>query len=364
MRSRRPRHDRGHDPRPAEPVLPWETPGAVADAELGARLERALREGPGSGHVDVAQLLRGTRRATTKRARARRTAMIAAAAIAVGAVPVGLQTARWLSPPPVVPASGGLATGSSPSVPPSHRPTPSVEPPRTSPTSRAGAVLGNDPNAVLYEIPDSVAFGKEDLPASMSETLDLGHYRWIPTVQGQQCSDTRFERLEQPVAGRAWTWVDDAGRPGELLVDLNVTGWASDKSALAQLTLVRRDTGACRFAERISPMAAGNGSWVATGLRSDGTPRAFAATVVAGGLIVGVTVTDSASSQEAVKYATTLVQAAVRNLEKSGLTKQLLDRRAAGVQLSDPGAAPPAASTSSPEGTRVPEANPTSPADS
>lgn len=361
MRSRRSRHDRGHDPRPAAPDLPWETPEAAADAELGARLERALREGPGSGHVDVAQLLRGTRQATTKRARVRRTAMIAAAAVAVGAVPVGLQTARWLSPEPVTPATG-LSSGPdptpSPTAPPTSRPMPSPASPRALPTGQLGAVLGDDPKAFLYRIPDSVAFDEADLPAPMELILDLGDYRWIPTVQGQQCNEARVRKLEQAVAGRSWAWVSDpaSGRREQLEVRLSVTGWASTKSAELQLALIRRDAGACRFAERVSTVASTEGRWLASGSRADGVPRAYAAAVVPGGLVVGVTVIGTpAGAVDGVKTADSLVQVATRNIERSGLPKDVLLRlEASGQQLDGPASA----ATSPPSGiATTPDAN-------
>ena len=330
MRSRRPRHDRGHDPRPTAPGLPWENPGALADAELGARLEQALREGPGSGHVDVAQLLRGTRQATTKRARARRTALIAAAAVAVGAVPVGLQTARWMSPGPTVPGTS-VATGPSPS----GRPIPSAQPSQALPTSRF-ADLGDDPTAVAYEIPDEAAFARTDL--SIPLVQDLGQYRWIPVVQGQQCNDSRFRKLEQPIAGRSWIWAGvPAGGSAELQVDLNVTGWAGEKAADLQLGLVRRDLGACRFAERISPVSTTSGDWTAVGFGPDGKAQVHAVSVVSGGLIVGLTVTTAQGTELALTYAEKLVQTAARNLERSGLVKQLLAEQVAGRRLVSPG---------------------------
>jgi hypothetical protein len=355
VRNRRPRHDRGHDPRPDATNLPWESPAAVADAELGARLERALREGPGSGHVDVAQLLRGTRQATTKRARARRTVMIAATAVAVGAVPVGLQTARWMSQPPVVPGTG-LATGPTPTptptATPSRPPEQTTQPPEALPTSRLGRPLGDDPKAVLYKIPDSVAFTATDFTSAnllvpMSAVLNLGQYRWIPTVYGQECNETRLTKLEQPVAGRAWSWLGDAesGRRDALQVELSVTGWASDKSAELQLALVRRDTGACRFAHRVQPESSGERSWLAAATREDGVSQVYAATVVPGGLVVGLTITGSESPDEAVKSASTLIQVAVRNLERSGLTKELMQLQASGRQAGSSGAPAPESGT-------------------
>jgi hypothetical protein len=342
VRSRRPRHDRGHDPRPAAPDLPWETPEAVADAELGARLERALREGPGSGHVDVAQLLRGTRQATTKRARVRRTAMIAAAAVAVGAVPVGLQTARWMSPEPVVPATGltnGPDPTPSPTATPSAPPTPTAAPPQALPTSPFGRLLRNDPKAFAYPIPDSVAFDQADLPVPMEQILDLGDYRWIPTVQGQECNEMLLQKLEQPIAGRSWTWLSDpaAGRKEQLEVQLSVTGWASERSAELQLGLVRRDAGACRFAERVSTKAATVGTWLAVGARSDGVPRAYAAAVLPGGLVVAVTVTGTLGADDGLKTVDELLRVATRNVERSGLPKELIQlMQASGRQLGGP----------------------------
>jgi hypothetical protein len=184
--------------------------------------------------------------------------------------------------------------------------------------------VGSDPTSVLYEIPDSVAFDRADLPMPMSLSLDVGQYRGMPTVQGQVCSESRFKKLEQPVAGRGWSWAaDPTGRSDDYQIDLNVTGWRSERSAEQQLALVRRDAGACRFAERVSTVVSGSGAWTGLGSQVDGVPRVYAVSVAAGGLVVAVTVTSAGTTDATLKTANQLVMTAVRNLERSGLTKEL-----------------------------------------
>jgi hypothetical protein len=196
---------------------------------------------------------------------------------------------------------------------------------------------------VLYDIPDSVAFDRADLPVAMSLTFDLGQYRWIPTVQGQQCSEVRSKKLEQPVAARAWSWATDpaSGVADKYQIDLNVTGWSSEKSARAQVALVRRNAGACRFAERVSTVVADSGDWTALGHEVDGIPRVYAVSAVPGGLVVAVTVTSRVTTDVTLKTANTLVRAAARELERSGLTQELVALQAKGLRVTAPGAAQP-----------------------
>ena len=137
-----------------------------------------------------------------------------------------------------------------PTTPPSAEPTPSATAPRTLSTSGLMS-----PEKVLYEIPDEVAFARDDFSVPMERVYDGGQYRRIPTVQGQACNEKRFDSLTQPVAGRAWSWAEeDSNRLEQVTVDLNVTGWVGDKTAELQLAAVRRDLGACRFDEALREM--------------------------------------------------------------------------------------------------------------
>jgi hypothetical protein len=336
MPDRRPRHDR----RAAS-----EGRQMPADAELGARLESALRDGLRDGHVDVAQLLRDTRQASTRRTRVRRVTMIAAAAVAVGVVPVSLQAARWMSPPPVTPGTGSAPVVSPPTTPPtpsvtpvpSEQPSPSATQPRTLPSS--GLV---SPEKVLYEIPDGLAFARADFSIPMESSYDSGQYRRIPTVQGQACNEKRFDSLTQPVAGRAWTWAEEnSNRLEQVTVDLNVTGWVGERTAELQLSAVRRDRGACRFDEALTEVSRSASGWVGATTRIDGIARAHAVRQVPGGVLVAVTVTDPAGEAAAVKTATMLAETAARRAESSGLTKVILRLLADGTP---PGTATDAAS--------------------
>src|SRR5215213_7874482 len=97
----------------------------LPDAQLAARLETALHDELGRGHVDVAELIRGTRRGS-RRARARRTALIAATAVAVAAVPIAIATMESRpSGHAVTPAASGGTSA------PDITPMPATAPPAT-----------------------------------------------------------------------------------------------------------------------------------------------------------------------------------------------------------------------------------------
>src|SRR5690242_19841505 len=91
--------------------------GGHEDAELGARLGRALREAHADEHVDVARLVRETRRATaTRRTKLRRFTVLAATGVAAASIPLGLELAQWSAPSAAPPAGSTPAPDRTPAT--------------------------------------------------------------------------------------------------------------------------------------------------------------------------------------------------------------------------------------------------------
>jgi hypothetical protein len=312
VRDRRPRHDRRNGPGPE-------------DADLGARLERALRGEHGDQHVDVARLLRNTRQATTKRTRTRRFTALAAAGVAAASIPVGLQIAQWSAPSAAPPAS---QVTSSPTPPPAE-PTPS---PRATGTPEAERVPGKStrspetdgPAATenSYDIPDAVAIPAEELPASMLVFDDFGQYPKIPTVAGQTCSEVRAERLPGPIAGRQWKWSEEASnRNDQWIVHLTVSGWRSGTAERA-LADVAKNTGACRFrAGEVTVATSDPLAWGGFGSAPDGMSAGYAVRLLKTDVIVAVTVTGPVDRKEALVIAERLAESASARALKAGVGK-------------------------------------------
>jgi hypothetical protein len=303
------------------------------DAHLGARLERALRDEYGDQHVDVAQLLRETRVATTKRSRARRTSLIAATALAVAAVPVGLRLVQLSDRPAGTPAAS-VSASATPDAPPTptetptpvatQLPAPGVTPESTGKGLRVPDLVLEGPDQVLFDIPDSVAIPRKELPVPMVNLLDLGQYRAVPTLPGQACSAARFERMPQPVAGRSWSWAEEnSNRLDQRAVNLNVTGWR-DGGAARELANVAKNAGACRFDPAVTQTGLTDERWTGWRDGAAGTATAYAAQRV-GDVIVGIEVTSPEGAEDALATAERLAASTAKRVADAGIDTVIVE---------------------------------------
>lgn len=345
------------------PSLPSEV-----EAEVAARLERALAGGLDDGLVDVARLASRTR-AGIRRAAVRRRVAVAAAAVAAVAVPVGVLALTPGGTRAVgVPAGEGVPSLTAPPTPgpattgPSATPAtspvtpatsaPASAPDRTRSASRspdasasgaaadAGAadvlpeqgppamvvplarVLGSDSGLdIAYRVPRTVNYTPGDFPQPLRQILEVGDYRFVSVVSGQGCGT--YTPARAPVAANSWSWAEeDSNRSDQLTVTLTVTGWAPG-TASGHFAEVVDDTGVCRWMEPPAPVSArrlvGDERWLATfGDASSGVVRSA---VRVGDVIVGVEVHDPAGTDSALTLATGLTNVAGGRARSSGLVR-------------------------------------------
>jgi hypothetical protein len=304
------------------------------DVALADRLERALRDEHADTHVDVAQLVRATRQATTKPARVRRFTVLAATGLAAASIPVGLQVAQW-SAPTAAPPAGVPTSSPSPEPPPETRPpTPSPAAVAAIPTSEPGGARTGDPKAwlaldgyadTLYDIPD-LTIPAGAFPAPMASFDDFGQYRGIPTVTDQSCPADADEP-PLPVAGRSWSWAEEASnRLDQYAIVLHVTGWAPGESAHG-LADVAANTGNCRFGSdsELKQASLTDDGWTGWTRRPDGVYCGHAVRVLAGDVIVAVSVYSPVGRKDALKQAESLLDVAVDEARRAGVEKLLDD---------------------------------------
>ncbi|HEX5533038.1 MAG TPA: hypothetical protein VFX33_04785 [Actinomycetales bacterium] len=312
--------DRSNDPM-SDPIL-----DPMSDIE--SRLASALRTGLDDDPVPVTSLLQGARRKATRIRRRRQVGVAGVAAIAVAAAPFGVQTFLEGSPrdgathiasspgpstdvstptdaPPSPSASDEPSAAPSESVP-SSEPPQQTEPPQTdAPTS------SKEPSrprfislAAPKSFPDDLGFRSSDLRPPLQLTLDLGNYRKVSTVSGQECVAE-----PGPSAGRVWQWAEEnSNRLDQVSVALTLTGWANGRGTQA-IADVADDTGVCRWSpgtkETKSGDLPGDGKWAAT-RTMNGLHQGFAV-VELGDVLVAVSVSHPDGEQAAVDEAKRLV---------------------------------------------------------
>lgn len=295
-------------------------------ARLGAALEHGLDE-----PVEVTGLLAGARTGARRIRRRRRAGVAVLAVLAAAAVPSGLdalgphEQAAQVASAPTTPEPEVLATPSTPTnatTPPTPEPSVVAKPPVRSGDDPAAGTATPWSTDVAYDIPDSVAFAADELPASLELHLDLGQYSRLPTVMGQSCQDPSIGGAE-PVAGRAWSWSQGASDSlHEVTVDLVVTGWREGTGPEAFTAMVE-DTGSCRWMEpqHAQPpgelTAAGDDAWVAEA-SSNGLAWGRAA-VRQGDVLVGVTVQHPDGPAAAAELSRKLAVVAAGRLAETGL---------------------------------------------
>jgi hypothetical protein len=273
--------------------------------------------------------------------RLRRFTVLAATGVAAASIPVGFQVAQWSGPSAAPPAGQPPA----PSAVSPTTPTPSTAVPSQSPAARAGGArtgatgfpfVLKDFGQVLYDVPDEVAVPGDEFPVPMVLLSDLGQYRAIPTVPGQACNQTRFEKLPQPVAGRSWLWAEEpTNRLDQYTVALNVTGWQPG-AAQRELANVAKDAGACRFGDAgARSVDADPDGWSGWSRRPDGIYSGYAVRRLDGDVIVAVSVDSPVSRKDALAAAQSLAVNAVARARNAGLDKRL-------SELLAPAASPPA----------------------
>ncbi|WP_088288470.1 hypothetical protein [Kineosporia sp. A_224] len=288
------------------PSLPPEV-----EAEVAARLERALAGGLDDGLVDVARLATGTR-AGIRRAAVRRRVAVAAATAATSAPASAPNRSR----------SGTRTPDPSTSVPAADAavPPPEQGPPATVvPLTR---VLGSDSGLdVAYRVPRTVNYTARDFPRPLLQLLEVGDYRFVSVVSGQGCGT--YTPARAPVAANSWSWAEeDSNRSDQLTVTLTVTGWVPG-TASGHFAEVVDNTGVCRWMEPPAPVSArrlvGDERWLATfGDASSGVVRAA---VRVGDVIVSVEVHDPAGTASAVSLAAELTNLAAGRVQSSGLVR-------------------------------------------
>jgi hypothetical protein len=297
--------------------------------DIENRLASALRAGLDEP-VPVTSLLQGARRKATRIRRRRQVGVAGVAAIAVAAAPFGVQTllsgsprdgaTRFASTPG---PSTGIVTPTdappspSPSDVPNESPSesvPSSEPPRaTEPPQQTDAPTPQgEPSrprfislAAPKAFPDDIGFRPGDFDRSLQLLLDLGNYRKVAPVGGQECSSAD----PGASAGRVWKWAEEnSNRLDQVSVDLTLTGWANGRGTQA-IRDVADDTGVCRWSPRTKEVPSrdlpGDGKWAAT-RTMNGLHQGFAA-VELGDVLVAVSVTHPEGEQAAVDEAKRLV---------------------------------------------------------
>ena len=339
---------------------PAQLPSHV-EQDVAERLARALHGGP-ADLVDVTALAAGTRRGIV-RASVRRRATVLSAAVAAVAVPVGVMllgpggATRVVGPAasassPVTASATGSPTASaapSPSESPGGSPSQSQSgspagSPTTSPADPAPSEPGTGsdsdpvppdpqasvvpigslsddpvPNHVAYLVPDAVTLvADSDFPRPMLQLLDLGDYRWTPTVSGQGCGGSHSP---MPVAARQWGFAEEnSNRLDQLSVNVVVSGWRPGTTA-ARFADIRQNDGVCRFSGRTTTVSTaglpGDEAWAAT-LVENGYPSGRAAIRV-GDVIVSVEVDHPDGKAAAVSLAKTLAGLLAERAVSSGL---------------------------------------------
>jgi hypothetical protein len=338
-------------------------PPAV-EADVAARLERALRGSLSDTYVDVPRLAVGTRTGV-RRAAVRRSVTVAVAAVAAVAIPVALTGAFGslgaLDPTGAAASSTATSTGPAPTaaaVPtpfPAQEattaPTVTAEATRTAsppdpvvvppdPTGTNEAVAAEEPvtpgpdavvvawkiaaasddyNEIAYRIPPQVVLASSELPQPVTRQLDITDYGGNPVVSGQRCN--RPVTTPRPVAGGQWSWFD-AGDSEAFAATLVVTGWAPGTAADRFQELVDNSSEVCAFDEPQTPasttgMTAGDDYAAATGAGPQ-PPSGWAAVRV-GDVIVSVSVDDDAGRAASVAAARTLASLVAARVTSSGL---------------------------------------------
>jgi hypothetical protein len=291
-------------------------------SDIENRLASALRAGLDDEPVPVTSLLQGARRKATRIRRRRQVGMAGVAAIAVAAAPFGVQTfldgsprdgATHIASTPGPSTDVSTPTGSpsprlrkpppppSESVPSSVSPAPTDAPTPQGEPSRPRFISLAAPKA----FPDDIGFRPGDFDRSLQLLLDLGNYRKVAPVGGQECSSAD----PGASAGRVWKWAEEnSNRLDQVSVDLTLTGWANGRGTQA-IRDVADDTGVCRWSPRTKEVPSrdlpGDGKWAAT-RTMDGLHQGFAA-VELGDVLVAVSVTHPDGEQAAVDEAKRLV---------------------------------------------------------
>lgn len=298
------------------------------DEAFATWVETELRRELDAGPVDVTGLATRTSRGV-RRARVRRrvTAGVAVPALLVAGLAVATRLPGTLRSGPADPsvavslASPTVTASASPSSPPpapsptgSPEPSPTAipTPSTTAPTPTASSPSAvftvprsNDPKVVAYRIPDAVSIPADQLPSAVTQQGDIGQYRWISQVDGQDCDDGSHPLS---IAGRNWSWFNPAASRKDVAVDLSVTGYTTG-TGRARFAELAANTGACRFTDPVKPQAMSvsgvDNAWAAT--RTFGTAEFGHAAVLVGDVIIGVTVQSPQGGQAAVELAEKLV---------------------------------------------------------
>jgi len=303
--------------------------------DIENRLASALRAGLDEP-VPVTSLLQGARRKATRIRRRRQVGAAGVAAITVAAAPFGVQSLLSGSPGDGAthfastpgPSTGIVTpTDAPPSPSPSDEPNvspsesvPSWEPPQpTEPPLQTDAAQQTEaptpqgepsrPRFISLAAPkafgDDIRLRSSDFDRRLQLTLDLGNYRKVAPVGGQECSSGDSGAS----AGRVWQWAEEnSNRQDQVSVTLTLTGWANGRGTQA-IADVADDTGVCRWSpgtkEAPSLDLPGDGKWAAT-RTMNGLHQGFAV-VELGDVLVAVSVTHPDGEQAAVDEAKRLV---------------------------------------------------------
>jgi hypothetical protein len=184
-------------------------------------------------------------------------------------------------------------------------------------------------------------------PVPMASSDDFGQYRGVPTVGGQSCGADADEP-PLPVAGRSWSWAEEASdRLDQYSIGLHVTGWAPGESARGLANLAA-NTGNCRFGSgsEFQEVSRTDDTWTGSSRRPDGVYSGHAVQVLAGDVIVAVSVDSPVGRKDALSGAESLLDAAVDRARRAGAEKLLDDAvaKAAGTKPAGtkPAVTPPA----------------------
>ena len=290
-------------------------PEPMDDARLAELLGGALSEDV-ERPVDTARLTAGARRGARRIRRRRGAGVAVLAVLALASVPAGQQLLETppasmdvaSTPDPTTEPDAGIMLREAEPDPTDSGPT---EPTRPSDPPSSGEPVQLISLAAPQEFPDDAALPADAFDRPLVLLSDLGNYAKVPTVGGQECSDSG----PFPSAGRSWMWAEEnSNRLDQLQVDVVVTGWAGGGGSTA-IQQVASNEGGCRFTDPVSgksPAAEiGDGRWAGT-QTVNGLDKGYAVTQL-GDVLIAVSVTSPQGPDAAVAEAERLLpQAAER----------------------------------------------------